>query len=273
MGRRSRRKSGLRVQHAVLTQASWTGLWCGEHSRREHPQSQDPAHDRKRAPCWHAGGQRHRMARAANFMTALSATKGHILALILSLSLAGCHAESSAAPVYYTRSQGHADIAEPECALTSSALPPSRARRADIPAELVGLWVIQKILPTMSLVTMDDAQATAILGSEIEYTRHSFRWKHLLVSNPFVNTYLVNSTDFTRSNSGTGSGAASHVTFEDLGIRGDRARCVSIYHQYPDRDMPSDRCGVPIPGDAVLFKSALTIVFSVCGWWFEAYRK
>ena len=164
-------------------------------------------------------------------------------------------------------------MAEPECALTLSGRPPARAQKADIPPDLVGVWVIRKTLPTTTIVTMDEAQAQAIVGTEIEYTRESFRWKSLSVSRPFVNTYLVDSSDFTESNSGTGSGAASHVTFEDIGIRGGRARCVSIYHQYPDRDMPSDHCGVQIPGDAVLFKNPHTIVFDLCGWWFEAYRK
>ncbi len=205
-----------------------------------------------------------------------------IRALALSLIFTGCRAESGSGRTFpeYATAEGDSSqrpstegIAEPECALTPSALPPSRARRVDIPPELVGVWVILKILPTATMVTMDDAQARALLGTEIEYTRQSLRWNHQLVTRPFVNSYLVDSADFTRSNSGTGSGAASHVTFEDLGIRSERARCVAIYHPYPDSEKLSDRCEVPIPGDAVLFKSARSIVFDVCGWWFEAYRK
>jgi hypothetical protein len=56
----------------------------------------------------------------------------------------------------------------------------------NIPQELVGKWIIQRELPTRTISCWGEKEAKAIIGSEIEYTTESLRWKQIVVKHPLL---------------------------------------------------------------------------------------
>ena len=141
------------------------------------------------------------------------------------------------------------------------------ASAQQMPQELVGKWVIQRELPTKTISCWGEEEAKAIVGSEIEYTPDSFRWKSTVVKHPAVEVRVVSAEGFERENSSP-SVNGSQVSFRELGINAPDAKHVSIPHQ------PADitKATTEIPGDEVLLKNDNTIVFSVCNLYFEAKR-
>lgn len=138
---------------------------------------------------------------------------------------------------------------------------------AQIPRELVGKWVIERQLPTNTISCWGDEEAKKIIGSEIEYTRDSFRWKSTLVKHPAVRLRTIGAPQFERENSSQ-SVNGSQVSFLQLGINAAHAMQVSISH--PPAEIT--KATTEIPGDEVLIKSHNTIVFPVCNLYFEAKR-
>ncbi|MFZ3342636.1 MAG: hypothetical protein WA213_17260 [Terriglobales bacterium] len=136
-----------------------------------------------------------------------------------------------------------------------------------MPQELVGKWVIQRELPTKTISCWGEEDAKAIIGSEIEYTPDSFRWKSTVVKHPAIEVRVVSAEQFERENSSP-SVNDSQVSFRQLGINASDAKQVSITHQ------PAEitKATTEIPGDEVLLKNRDTIVFSVCNLYFEAKR-
>ena len=77
----------------------------------------------------------------------------------------------------------------------------------------------------------------------------------------------MNAQEFHDYHSGGGAND-SQVTLGDLGIASDHVEIFSIQHP------PAEITGgtIEIPGDYVIVKDENTIVFPVCGVWFEAKR-
>ncbi len=69
----------------------------------------------------------------------------------------------------------------------------------NIPQELVGKWVIQRELPMRTISCWGEKEAKAIIGTEIEYTADSFRWKHIVVKHPTVTVAVVSAEQFQSS--------------------------------------------------------------------------
>lgn len=137
----------------------------------------------------------------------------------------------------------------------------------NIPQELVGKWVIQRELPTRTISCWGEKEARAIIGTQIEYTADSFRWKYIVVKQPTVEIAVVSAEQFQRENSSP-SVNGSQVSFRQLGINAPEVRQVSIHHA------PAGITGATteIPGDVALLKNHNAIVFSVCNVYFEAER-
>lgn len=138
---------------------------------------------------------------------------------------------------------------------------------AQMPQELVGKWVIERELTAKTISCWGEADAKTIIGSEIEYTSDSFRWKRIIVKHPAVELRIVSAEQFERENSSP-SVNGSQISFRQLGIPASHAEQVSISH--PPADVT--KATTEIPGDDVLLKSHNAIVFSVCNLYFEAKR-
>jgi hypothetical protein len=137
----------------------------------------------------------------------------------------------------------------------------------NVPQELVGKWVIQRELPTRTISCWGEKEAKAIIGTEIEYTVDSLRWKHVVVKHPAVAVAVVSAEQFQRDNSSP-SVNGSQVSFRQLGIDALEMKQVSINHA-PAKITSAT---TEIPGDDVLLKNRNAIVFSICNIYFEAKR-
>jgi hypothetical protein len=136
-----------------------------------------------------------------------------------------------------------------------------------IPRELWGKWVIRHEVPTATISCWGETEARAIVGTEIEYTADSFRWKDVTVKHANAEVRIVSVKQFHDENSG-GSASSSQVTFHDLGIDVPSATQVTIEH--PAASITG--ATTEIPGDVILVKDHNTIIFSVCSIYFEAKR-
>lgn len=136
-----------------------------------------------------------------------------------------------------------------------------------IPEQLWGKWVVSREIPTTTISCWGKAEAKALLGTEIEYSREVFRWKDVITSHPVAETKMVSTEPFHDDNSGKGSNS-SQVTFLQLGIKEKETMQISIQHP-----LASITGGTgEIPGDEVLVKDKDTIIFSACDVYFEARR-
>jgi hypothetical protein len=137
-----------------------------------------------------------------------------------------------------------------------------------IPQQLWGRWVVTREIPTSTISCWGSAEAKTLLGTEIEYTKETFRWKNAVTEHPVTETKIVSTQQFHDDNSGQGSNS-SDVTFRQLGIKAKQATQISIHHS-----PASVAAGTTeIPGDEVLWKDSHTLIFSVCNVYFEAKRK
>jgi hypothetical protein len=143
----------------------------------------------------------------------------------------------------------------------------SSAAAQTIPNQIWGKWVVRRVVPTSTISCWSEVEAKGIIGSEIEYAAASFRWKSVTVENPSAETAFITGEQFHDENSGRGR-TSSQITFKQLGIKAAIATQISIKH--PPANITSGTTG--IPGDKVLVKDPNTIIFSVCGVYFEAGR-
>jgi hypothetical protein len=141
------------------------------------------------------------------------------------------------------------------------------AMAQNIPQELVGKWVIQRELPTRTISCWGKKESKAIIGTEIEYTNDSLRWKRVMVKHPIVEVNVVSAEQFERDNSSP-SVNGSQVSFRQLGINVSGTKQVSIEHP----PAAITKATTEVPGDLVLMKNRNTIIFSVCNVYFEAKR-
>jgi hypothetical protein len=134
-----------------------------------------------------------------------------------------------------------------------------------IPQELRGKWRVSRILPAQTVSCWDAKEAKGLIGTEIEYTTDSFRWKDKTISHPSVEVAVVTAEEFQKEYSGSGS----FVSFGVLGIPGSKTTRIKINHAAADITHGS----IEIPGDDVLMKDGNTIVFSVCNVYFQGNRE
>ena len=138
-----------------------------------------------------------------------------------------------------------------------------------IPQELLGKWIIRKVLPTNTAGCLDSKQAQTLVGTEIEYRTDSFRWKNTTVRSSGTSTKLIGAQDFAQTNSGSGS----HVDFNQLGIPVSAVQQIIISH--PDVTIPelSQSGSSAVPGESVLVEAPNTVILEICSTYFEARRK
>jgi hypothetical protein len=136
-----------------------------------------------------------------------------------------------------------------------------------VPKELWGKWVVRREVPTTTIACWGDEKAKTLIGTEVEYSAEFFRWQKVVTKNPTAEVTTITAKQFHDKNSGQGANG-SQVTFRELGIKADKVTQVAIRH--PAVDITGGT--VEIPGDSVLIKNANTIIFSVCGVYFESQR-
>jgi hypothetical protein len=113
----------------------------------------------------------------------------------------------------------------------------------------------------------DNTEARALIGTELEYSAEIFRWQKVVIGNPVAQVTTVTGEEFRDETSGRGRDS-SQVDFRQLGMSQKQALQIVIRHSGADVFKATSG----IPGDSVLLKSGDTIVFSVCGVYFEARR-
>lgn len=138
------------------------------------------------------------------------------------------------------------------------------AAAQDIPQALRGKWRVRRILPVNTVSCWDEKEARGLIGTEIEYTADSFRWKDNFISHPSVNIAIVTADEFRDEFTGS-----YFADFRSLGIRAPQATQIQIGH--PAANITGG--SIEIPGDEVFINGRNTIVFSVCGVYFEGKRE
>ncbi len=138
----------------------------------------------------------------------------------------------------------------------------------EIPAQLRGRWVVTRDLPTSTICCWGEKESKELIGTEIEYTADSFRWKNIVTNHPTVRITVLNAQRFHDENSGGGA-YDSQVSFRELGISAPRVKQIELGHEPADITVGT----IEIPGDRVLIKDENTIIFSVCNVYFEAKRQ
>jgi len=136
-----------------------------------------------------------------------------------------------------------------------------------VPKTLWGKWIVRRELPTTTVSCWDEKEAKTLIGTELEYSPEVFRWRNIVTKNPAVETTTVTALRFHDENSGGGADS-SRVTFQQLGIKEEKA--VQIVIRHPAASITG--ATVQIPGDYVLLKDRNTIIFAVCNMYFEAKR-
>jgi endoglucanase len=136
-----------------------------------------------------------------------------------------------------------------------------------IPKELWGKWVVRREVPTTTISCWGEKEVKTLIGTEVEYAPGFFRWHKWVTKNPAAEITIVTAEQFHDENSGMGTNS-SQVTFQQLGIKADRA--TQVVFQHPAANITG--ATTEIPGDHVLIKDENTIIFSVCSAYFEAER-
>jgi hypothetical protein len=141
------------------------------------------------------------------------------------------------------------------------------AAAQNIPQELRGKWIVTRDLPTKTIGCWGERDVKRLIGTRVEYTADSFRWKNTVTDHPEVTVTTIDANQFQNVYSGSGT-FNSQVSFDQLGIHANAVKRVKISHP------PAEITGgtIEIPGDEVLIKNQNTIIFSVCNVYFEARR-
>ena len=154
------------------------------------------------------------------------------------------------------------------CAVVALISTASLAVPQQIPPELRGRWIVERLLPTSTISCWDYTQAKAIMiGTEIDYTADVLRWKDVTSPNATAHVRFITADEFHREYSGGGAND-SQVTFDQLGIRASKLELIKVDH--PRAHITG--ATMEIPGDEVLVTSPNKIIFSVCNVYFQARR-
>jgi hypothetical protein len=138
-----------------------------------------------------------------------------------------------------------------------------------IPRELLGRWLISKVLPVNTVACLDNQQAQALVGTEIEYRADSFRWKTTTVRILKSSSKMIGALEFNRDNSGSGS----HADFGQLGIAASAVKQITIRHPDVTISELAQSGSHVMPGESVLVEAPNTIIFDICNTYFEARRE
>ena len=138
-----------------------------------------------------------------------------------------------------------------------------------IPQELLGKWIIRKVIPTDTVACLDSKQAQTLVGTEIEYRADGFRWKNTTVRSSGTSTNMIGAQEFAQAN----SGSQSHVDFNQLGIAASAVKQITIRHPEVTIAELSQGGASVMPGESVLVEAPNTIIFEICGTYFEVGRK
>lgn len=136
-----------------------------------------------------------------------------------------------------------------------------------IPDQLVGRWIVKRMLPTTTISCWSKKDADGFIGTILQYSPNLFRWKDVVVKNPRVEISVLSAAQFhIRFSSASASG--SQVDFKQLGISGDHVMMIDFLHS------PANITGstIEIPGDRVFLRDASTIIVTVCNMYFEAKK-
>ena len=138
-----------------------------------------------------------------------------------------------------------------------------------IPQELLGKWIIRKVLPSDTVTCLDSKQVQTLVGTEVEYRADGFRWKNITVRSSGTSTNMIGAQEFVQAN----SGSQLHVDFSQLGIAASAVKQITISH--PDVTIPelSQSGSGLVPGERVLVEAPNTIILEICSTYFEAQRK
>ena len=136
-----------------------------------------------------------------------------------------------------------------------------------IPDQLVGRWVVKRMLPTTTISCWSQKDADGFIGTELQYSHSLFRWKDVVVKNPRVEISVLSAAEFHTRFSG-GSASGSQVDFKQLGISEDHVMMIDFLHS------PANITGgtIEIPGDRVFLRDASTIIVTACNLYFEAKK-
>lgn len=134
-----------------------------------------------------------------------------------------------------------------------------------VPFQLWGKWTVSKILRASTVSCWDQKQADAVVGTEIEYSANSFRWKDKVTKDPAAQIEMVADQKFTEDH----SGSSSFVNLKQLGFDADSATQITITHA----DAEITGATTEIPGDTVLIVDSTHIVFSLCNVYFLAVKQ
>src|SRR5689334_22371060 len=96
-----------------------------------------------------------------------------------------------------------------------------------IPDELWGKWVISPVVPTRTIACWGDPEARALLGTELEYSPDSFRWKNVITPHASASRRIMTAQAFHDEVSGH---SHSQVDFQQLGIHAKQIVQISIKH-------------------------------------------
>ena len=91
------------------------------------------------------------------------------------------------------------------------------ATAQEIPPQLRGTWVVKQELPTTAISCWGESDARKMIGTEIEYTADSFRWKDVVTNHPSMEIHVVSAEQFHEENSSP-SVNGSQVYFRQLGV-------------------------------------------------------
>jgi hypothetical protein len=138
-----------------------------------------------------------------------------------------------------------------------------------IPQELLGKWIVRRVLPIDTIGCLDSKQAQSLVGTEIEYRTDNFRWKTINVPSAGSSTKMIGAQEFAQANSGSGS----RVDFNQLEIAASAVEQITINH--PDVKIAelSPSGSTAVPGESVLVEGPNTIIVEVCNTYFEARRE
>jgi hypothetical protein len=137
----------------------------------------------------------------------------------------------------------------------------------EIPRQLWGTWRITRVLPARTISCWGANDAKLVMGTEIHYSAHVFRWKSKYVIEPKVDAKVFTAQQFEDTYSSP-SVNGSQVSFAQLGILAGQVEEIDIEH--PGAKISP--ATTEIPGDSVLLKNRNTIIFSVCNLYFEAHK-
>jgi hypothetical protein len=169
-------------------------------------------------------------------------------------------------PCLTQATKAHADYFEDQTAQNDLMAKPG----TPVPQELLGRWTVRRYFPIDGVTCWDDRQAKAVVGTVLEYRSDGFSWNGKTMRSLGTTTSTIKAQTFAEDNAGGSGGGA--VSFAKLGIVAPAVTQIDIRH--PDAmvyNKGSDCCS-SVPGETMLKKSPDTLIFSLCGIFYEAVR-